>query len=163
MRETCTMKDIKGNYHKMSVELVLEAARTLSCARLKRLGTLTSTQQTKEYLQGFLGSLEYETFVLVLLDTQYKIISVDYNSKGTIDTVVLYIREAVKLVLKANATSVILAHNHPNGDCTPSAADLSFTKKLKQALALIDVEVLDHIIVCPKETSSLMKDENPFL
>lgn len=81
------------------------------------------------------------------LDTKHRLISFEELSRGTIDSAAVYPREVVKAALKHNAAAVILAHNHPSGDTEPSDADRTLTTRLKDALALIDIRVLDHLII----------------
>ena len=90
---------------------------------------------------------QHEVFACLLLDTRHQLIRYQELFKGSLNGASVYPREVVKCVLEANAAAVILAHNHPSGDCQPSQADKHITQRLRQALGLIDVTVLDHIIV----------------
>jgi len=101
----------------------------------------------KEYLQLKLGSYDREVFALMLLDNQHQLIRFEELFFGTIDAASVYSREVVKAALNANAAAVILAHNHPSGIAEPSRADKRITSRLVDALGLIDVRVLDHIVV----------------
>jgi DNA repair protein RadC len=86
-------------------------------------------------------------FVVILLDAQHRVLSVDELFRGTLTQTSVYPREVVKVALRANAAAVIFAHNHPSGVAQPSQADELLTRTLKDALALVDVKVLDHFIV----------------
>src|SRR5690606_34758826 len=90
---------------------------------------------------------EHEVFASIWLDTRHRLIAAEPQFRGTIDGTSVYAREVVKRALQINAAAVIFAHNHPSGVAEPSEADRSMTRKLQQALALIDVRVLDHVIV----------------
>lgn len=100
-----------------------------------------------------IGGSEREVFAVMLLDNQHRLIEFKELFQGTIDAASVYPREVVKTALKANAAAVIFAHNHPSGDPEPSQADRRITTRLQDALALIDVRVLDHIVVGEQCTS----------
>ncbi|HCE4575632.1 RadC family protein [Vibrio parahaemolyticus] len=126
---------------------ILERAAEILASRYVRDNALCSPDATKEYVRLKLGSLEHEVFSLLLLDNQHRVIEFKTLFHGTIDAANVYPREVVKSVLEVNAAAVIMAHNHPSGDPTPSQADRRITQKLTDALAVIDVRVLDHIVV----------------
>ncbi len=127
--------------------VVLSALRILE-ARLRIPGVLLSSPtEVKQYLSLQLGEQEHESFVVLFLDTKNRLIAVDEVFRGSLTQTVVYPREIVKVALRQNAAAVILAHNHPSGAPEPSNADRAITATLKQALALIDVRVLDHIVV----------------
>jgi len=109
---------------------------------------MTSPGQTFDYFRLFYAERqEREHFALMLLDSQHKVLECNVIFSGTIDGASIYPREIVKAALYANAAAVILAHNHPSGQPLPSAADRRITERIKSALALLDIRVLDHIIV----------------
>jgi len=109
---------------------------------------MTSPSQTFDYFRLFYSERqEREHFALMLLDSQHKVLECNVIFSGTIDGASIYPREIVKAALYANAAAVILAHNHPSGQPLPSAADRRITERIKSALALVDIRVLDHIIV----------------
>ena len=114
---------------------------------------LDSPERTREYLKHQIGSLPHEVFGALLLDNRHRLIRCEILFRGTIDGASVYPREVVREVLSANAAAVILFHNHPSGVCEPSRADELVTKRLTEALQLIDVRVLDHIIVADGFTS----------
>jgi DNA repair protein RadC len=106
-----------------------------------------SPDSVRKYLTMKLRGLGHEVFVVLYLDNQNRLIKDEVLFQGTINAASVYPREVVKAALKMNAASLILAHNHPSGIAEPSQADKLITKKLQQALNLIDVNVLDHLIV----------------
>ena len=109
---------------------------------------MTSPSQTFDYFKLFYAEKQdREHFALMLLDSQHKVLECNVIFSGTIDGAAIYPREIVKTALSANAAAVILAHNHPSGQPEPSAADKRITERIKSALALLDIRVLDHIIV----------------
>jgi len=109
---------------------------------------MTSPNQTFDYFRLFYaGKQEREHFALMLLDSQHRVLECNVLFSGTIDGAAIYPREIVKAALAANAAAVILAHNHPSGVVEPSTADKRITERIRSALALVDIRVLDHIIV----------------
>lgn len=101
----------------------------------------------RDYLQLILHGREYEVFVVVLLDAQNRVLASEEMFRGTLTQTSVYPREVVRTALRHNAASVIFAHNHPSGVTEPSQADQLLTNNLKQALALVDIKVLDHFVV----------------
>jgi len=116
--------------------------------------TLTSPDLVRDYLNLRLKGMEYEVFAVVLLNNRHVPIKYLEVFRGTIDGASVHPREVVKEVLGANAAAVIFAHNHPSGSSEPSMADQRITQRLKDALALIDVRVLDHLIIGAGEAVS---------
>lgn len=124
-------------------ELVMRSLR-----ETLRVGSaLTSADIVKDYLRIALADRQYEVFMALFLDAQNRVLSVDEMFRGTLTQTAVYPREVVKAALRHNAAALIFAHNHPSGMPAPSQADKSLTKNLAQALALVDVRVLDHFIV----------------
>lgn len=115
---------------------------------------LTNAADTKQYLKCRLGTEEREVFCCLYLDNRHRVIEVEELFQGTIAGASVHPREVVKRALQHNAAAVILAHNHPSGVAEPSRADEKITKRLKDALALIDVRVLDHIVIGATDTTS---------
>lgn len=107
----------------------------------------TSPEATRDWLRLQLAPLEREVFMVLLLDNQHRLLAHETLFTGTINHTEVHPREVVKLALRHNAAAVIFAHNHPSGDCDPSHADRVITGRLKNALLLIDVQVLDHFVV----------------
>ena len=126
---------------------VLEKASEILAEELISSDVFDSTLKTKSFLECKMGHYEREVFSVLLLDNRHRLIKFQELFFGTIDSASVYPREVVKAVLNANAATVIFAHNHPSGNAEPSTADRLITNKLVDALKLIDVEVLDHIVV----------------
>lgn len=131
----------------ISAHQVLEKAAEIIAERYLRGDAFCNPQATKDFVKFKLGSYEREVFAVLALDNQHRLIEFNELFFGTIDSASVYPREVVKLALERNASAVIFAHNHPSGDPNPSKSDRRITKRLKDALALIDVRVLDHIVV----------------
>lgn len=128
-------------------EGILAAAHEILAARISSGNALSSPAAVRDYLHLLLHNREHEVFVVVLLDAQNRVLATDELFRGTLTQTSVYPREVVKLALRHNAASVIFAHNHPSGVCEPSQADRLLTRSLKEALALVDVKVLDHFVV----------------
>lgn len=118
---------------------------------------LANTDDARDFLQVHFAGQEYESFVILFLDSMHRLIAVEELFRGSINETAVYPREVVKAALKHNAGAVLLAHNHPHGGHMPSSPDKEITKVLTQALALIGVEVLDHFIVAPGRTYCMYK------
>ena len=116
--------------------------------------SMNAPQAVRDYLKMHFVGREYESFVAIFLDAQHRVISAEELFKGTLTQTSVYPREVVKASLKHNAAAVIFAHNHPSGATEPSQSDRMLTDALKQALALIDVRVLDHFVVAGNQTMS---------
>lgn len=127
-------------------ELLERAAEALA-AKYKREGTFTNPTNVKEYLKLKLGAHDREVFAVMLLDNQHQLISFEELFFGTIDAASIYPREVVKAALNHSAAAVVFAHNHPSGIAEPSQADRRITQRLVDALKLVDIRVLDHIVV----------------
>jgi DNA repair protein RadC len=121
---------------------------------LRRECSLAAPQSVRDYLRLFFAGQEYESFVVLFLDAQNRLIAAKEMFRGTLTQTSVYPREIVKEALRQNAGAVILSHNHPSGMAEPSRADEMLTTSLKQALALVDVKVLDHFIVAGASTLS---------
>ncbi len=117
--------------------------------------TIRNPADTTEYLRARMRHLEHELFCCLFLDNRHRVIRFDEMFRGTIDGTSVYPREVVKEALAANAAAVILAHNHPSGVAEPSQADERITRRLKSALDLVDIRLLDHLIIGGGEATSL--------
>lgn len=126
---------------------VLAEAEQILRRRMERHGTLSSPQDSAEWLRMRLAPRDAEVFCALFLDTRHRVLAFEELFQGTLDGASVHPREVVRACLKHNAAAVILAHNHPSGEPEPSAADRSITAELKQALALIGVRVLDHLVI----------------
>jgi DNA repair protein RadC len=129
------------------LQAALEIARRHFAEAMQRDDCLTSPAQTRQYLHARLRDRPYEVFACLMLDNRNRVIAFRELFRGTIDGASVYPREVVKQALADNAAAVILAHNHPSGVCEPSQADIRITERLRKALALVDIRVLDHVIV----------------
>lgn len=137
------------------LQAVMEMARRHLFESLQQGESLDSAQATKRYLQAHLRSYQQEVFLCLYLDNQHSVLSCEELFYGTIDGASVYPREVVKRCLQHNAAAVIFAHNHPSGVAEPSHADRAITERLRDALSLVDIRVLDHLIVGDSEVVSL--------
>lgn len=144
--EFCSHKGL-GNAKYAQLQAVLEMAKRHISEGLKREDCLTSPAATIDYLHRHLRDREHEVFACLMLDNRNRVIALREMFRGTIDGASVYPREVVKQALADNAACVIFAHNHPSGVAEPSQSDIQITERLKKALALVDIRVLDHIIV----------------
>lgn len=129
------------------LQAVLEMARRALEEKLKSGDAMNSPKSVRDYLRLSLQAKKHEIFVGIFLDAQNRTIASEELFSGTLTQTSVYPREVMKRALHHNAAAVIFAHNHPSGVAEPSHADEILTQTLKQALALIDVKVLDHFIV----------------
>ncbi|OWW22046.1 RadC family protein [Noviherbaspirillum denitrificans] len=136
------------------LQAVMELARRSITEELKTGEALCSPQAVKQYLQLLLARRHYESFVVLFLDVKNRLIIAEELFRGTLTQTSVYPREVVKAALAHNAAAVILAHNHPSGTPEPSHADRALTQALKQALALVDVRLLDHFVVAGRHVYS---------
>ena len=143
-----------GSSRLATPEEIIAAARDHMSRRVRRGTRLTSPKATRDYLSLKLGTLEREVFAVIFLDKRHRLISYQERFQGTIDGASVHPREGVKEALKQNAAAVILAHPHPSGVAEPSAADEAITQRLREALALVDIRILDHVIVAGGDTTS---------
>ncbi len=137
------------------LQAVLEMGRRHLAEQLQRGDPLSSPRDAQSYLLMQLRDRNREVFCCVFLDTRHRVLAYEELFAGTIDGATVHPREVVKRALELNAAAVIAAHNHPSGVAEPSRADETLTTKLKQALALIDIRLLDHLIVGDGECVSL--------
>lgn len=142
--------DASGKYRArraLTEEQIIKAAAVLLNKQIARGFAFNSPETTRAYLKAELRCLEHEVFACLFLDNQHRVIQFEELFRGTIDGASVYPREVVKRCLQLNAAAIIFAHNHPSGINEPSPADQQITHKLKEALSLIDVRVLDHFII----------------
>lgn len=133
----------------------IELARRGTEARLEDGRRLASPRDSASYLKQWIGPLPYEVFVAIFLDNRHRVLAREELFRGTIDGANVYPREVVRRAIAHNAAALIVAHNHPSGATEASAADLALTRRLREALALIDARLLDHFIVGEGEPLSL--------
>lgn len=135
-------------YYSASEDKAIAKAMAILESRMKTRGiSLTSPDAVRDYLRLKIQNLEHEEFHVLFLDNQHQLIEAVPMFRGTIDAAAVYPREVAKTALQLNAAAVIFAHNHPSGLTEPSQADRKITDKLKQALSLFEIRVLDHFIV----------------
>lgn len=140
----------------LTVEELFQLARETAAHYATSRILLSSPNMVKNYVISWLQGNEHEVFGVLFLDTQNCLLEANHMFTGTVDSCAVYAREVVKRALKLNAAAVIFTHNHPSGNPEPSTADRAITERLKSALALVDVRVLDHIVVgSGGETTSL--------
>ncbi|MHA6896399.1 RadC family protein [Ralstonia pseudosolanacearum] len=149
-----SVRDAQGCYQLATADQILEAARQVIDRKMSRGAEFSGPAAVKEYLQVKLAGFEHEVFAVLLLDAQHRLIEYIEMFRGTIDGAVVHAREVVKEALRHNAAAVILAHNHPSGNPEPSAADKALTLRLREALALVEIRMLDHIVVAGAKTTA---------
>ena len=143
-----------GTSKYVQLQAIFEMSRRALNDQLQQQDVLASPQAVRDYLVLKLGSLTKEVFLVLFLDTQNRLVASEEMFSGSLKETSVYPREVLKRALHHNAASVIFAHNHPSGIAQQSQADELITKQLKQALALVDVRVLDHFIVAGNNTLS---------
>lgn len=134
---------------------VLELARRAVGEQLAAKEVFSSPEAVKQFLQLHLARVPHEVFAVMFLDAQNRLIDMEVIFRGTLTQTSVYPREIVKRALHHQSAAVVLSHNHPSGTVQPSRADEALTATLKQALSLIDVRVLDHVIVAPGNACSM--------
>jgi DNA repair protein RadC len=139
------------------LQAVLEMGRRHLAERLRRDGALESPQLVREFLKAQLRHEQHEVFGCLFLDAKHRSLGFEALFHGSIDSASVYPRQVVKRALAHNAAALILCHNHPSGVAEPSQADKALTRRLKDALAIVDVRVLDHIIIGEGEPLSMME------
>ena len=122
---------------------------------LKRECSLKHPAQVKAYCAALLGHASIERCFALFLDNQHRLIVAKQISQGTLTETTIYPRELVKAALAHHAAAVILSHNHPSGIATPSLADISLTRQLRQSLEVVDIDFLDHLIVAGHQVISM--------
>jgi len=138
------------------LQACLEMSRRFLRESIERDGPLTSPDEAKHFLLMKMRDYSKEVFACLYLDTKNKVIEFEELFAGSLHGAEVHPREVVKQALKYNANAIILAHNHPSGDSKPSQADIEITKTLTEALSLIDIKVLDHLII-GDEVASLVE------
>ncbi|MFC3294116.1 RadC family protein [Modicisalibacter luteus] len=142
--------EVAGTYQVASAVTeadIFHMAKQLARRRLARGRVISQPARAFDYLQVLLQDYEHEVFSALFLDSQHRVIRFEELFRGTIDSASVHAREVVKTALAHNAAAVILVHNHPSGNPEPSDADLRITQRLKEALGLVDIRVLDHVLV----------------
>ncbi|MBW3844803.1 RadC family protein [Aeromonas hydrophila] len=135
---------------------LLRIANQIARKRLAKGTAITSTTEAAERLQTLLQDREHEVFgALLFLDSQHRVLAFEELFRGTLDSASIYPREVVKRALLLNSGAIIAVHNHPSGNPEPSQSDRVFTQALKEALALVDIRLLDHLVVGAEGVVSL--------
>ena len=145
----------QSRYRQATAEQIVQAARELVERRACRGTCFKDPSVSRQYFSDRLAGLEREVFAAVFLDIRHRLVEAAELFFGTVDGAEVHPREIVRKALLCNAAAAIVAHNHPSGDVEPSAADRTVTARLKQALALVDIRLLDHVIVGGRQSLSL--------
>ena len=145
-KEFCIHRGL-GRAKYAMLQAVMEMARRHLYENIKRGDALCSPADTRLYLSSELANYPHEVFACLFLDNRNRVLAFEKMFYGTIDGASVYPREVVRKAIDTNAAAVIFAHNHPSGVAEPSQADRQITQRLKDALAMIDVRVLDHMII----------------
>jgi len=149
--------DAAGQPIQATPDEVIAAAREHISHRVRRGAYLTSPQATRDFLALKLGTQEFETFCCLFVDNRHRLIEFVELFRGTIDGASVHPREVVREAIKRNAAAVLFAHPHPSGIAEPSGADRLITQRLKEALQLVDIRVLDHLIVAGGQVISFLE------
>ena len=149
------IKGLGGSAKRAELLAVMELARRAVAQQLQQRADLSSPELAAQYVQMHLAHNSHECFAVLFLDTQHRLIRMETLFTGTIDQANIYPREIALRALHHQAASVVLAHNHPSGHTEPSQADIALTQTLQQALGLLDIDVLDHLIVAQGQFVSL--------
>jgi DNA repair protein RadC len=136
------------------LKAIMEMARRHLRAKMSRQSIISDPSSTREFFQAWLRDQPREAFACLYLDNRHRIIHCEALFQGTIDGASVYPREVVRRCIEHRAAAVIFAHNHPSGVAEPSQADRQITRRLQDALALVDVRVLDHLVIGDGETTS---------
>jgi DNA repair protein RadC len=129
------------------LQAVLEMGRRHLSEKFERGNPLLSPEHTAQFLQARLRDYPYEVFAVLFLDNRHRVLAFEELFRGTIDGASVHPREVVRRALQLNAAAVILSHNHPSGVAEPSQSDQRITARLREALALVDIRVLDHLVI----------------
>lgn len=151
-QQFCQSKGV-GQAKYVQLQAVVEMSRRYLSERMQRGDALNSVDDVKNYLKSSLQKYPFEVFACLFLDNKHRVIKYEELFRGTIDSSTVHPREVVRRALYHNAAAVVLAHNHPSGVAEPSQSDQMITDKLKHALGLIDVRLLDHFIIGDEVTS----------
>lgn len=154
-RQTFCRSPGLGDAKYAQLQAILEMARRHLSEDLRRDTVMGSAESTRQFLLAQLRHEQREVFVALYLDNQHHLLLYEPLFYGTIDGAAIYPREVVKRALELNAAALIVAHNHPSGVAEPSRADIAITGRLREALSLVDIRLLDHCIVAGHQVTSL--------
>ena len=151
------LTNLKGLGQAKVAELsaILEICQRVLSQRMAERSVINSPSTTRQYLQLHFRGLQREEFACLFLDTRHRVLTLETLFQGTIDSAAIYPREVVKRALELNAAAVIISHNHPSGDPQPSESDIRITHEIRDALKLLDIRLLDHIVIGKGEVVSL--------
>jgi DNA repair protein RadC len=149
------VRETVEGYTSVSDNAVIAAALELLSRRLAKGPLLSSPRAVKDYLRLRFADLQHEVFCLLYIDKRHRLIACEDLFRGTIDGASVHPREVVKAALRHNAASVICAHNHPSNCPEPSQADELITSRIKSALEIVDIRLLDHIVASAGDTVSM--------
>lgn len=155
--QLAAFKGLGGSAKRAELLAVMELARRALSAQLAAGDALEQPEAVRRYLQARLAALPYEVFAVLFLDTKNRLLACEEVSRGSVMGADVSTREVARLALVHGAAAIVLAHNHPSGDVQPSAMDVQLTRQLKNALALLEVQVHDHIIVAPGQALSMVE------
>jgi len=141
------VRETTGRYRPALFDELRAATAAAAYAQLNGTPVLQSPRIVREYLRAAVGALDFEVFGLVWLNNRHRVVAVEELFRGTIDGASVHPREVVRSAIQRGAAAVILYHNHPSGVTDPSCADELITNRIREALALIEVRVLDHLIL----------------
>ena len=141
------VRDTAGDYRPAQADEVLQAAQRILRQQLGDRVLFDSPQAVREFLKVKLGALEHEVFAVLMLDSQNRLIEYVELFRGTVSQTSVYPREVVKECMARNAAALVLVHNHPSGDPTPSDADISMTHQVQEAAQVLGLVLHDHLIV----------------
>ena len=150
----CKIKGI-GPAKYVQLQAVLEMSTRYLRETINKQDAISSPEDTRQFLKSKLRHKPYEVFAALFLDNRHQVIKYEELFRGTIDGASVYPREVVKKALEYNAAAIIIAHNHPSGIAEPSQADEHITLRLKKALDLVDIRLLDHLIIGDGDITSL--------
>jgi DNA repair protein RadC len=140
----------------VQLQAIREICRRSDFINLQKDTQLMNNQQTYTFLKRRLRDKKNETFVALFLDSQYRVLSYEELFTGTIDSATIHPRPIIERVIKHNAAALVIAHNHPSGIADPSVHDKAVTKRLQEALKLVDARLLDHLVIGDNEVYSIM-------
>lgn len=146
-----------GPAKKAQLLAIMEMARRSLIDRMRKRSLMDSPEAVQDYLRLLIGGRPQEVFVSLFLDARHRLIRCEESARGTLTRMAVYPREIVRRALSLNAASLIVAHNHPSGAVQPSASDCRLTHTLRDALALIDVQLIDHLVIGADHTYSFAR------
>ncbi|ANB73749.1 RadC family protein [Paraburkholderia phytofirmans] len=146
-----------GPAKKAQLLAIMEMARRSLVDKMRDRSLMNSPEAVQDYLRLRIGGMTQEVFVSLFLDARHRLIRCEESARGTLTRMAVYPREIARRALSLNAASLIVAHNHPSGAVQPSASDCRLTHTLRDALALIDVRLIDHLVIGADDTYSFAR------